>query len=124
MCMGQWWPEANFREGFVLWREIGVDYEGGILDHQSRVAVHLTHRIGAVITLFVLVLLAFRLFKVPQLQTGGRLLLALVLAQFTLGVLNVALFLPLANAVAHNAGAALLLATLLGLLHKTTVRLH
>lgn len=124
MCMGQWWPEANFREGFVLWREIGVDYEGGVLDHRSRIAVHLTHRIGAVITLFVLVLLAFRLFKVPQLQTGGRLLMALVLAQFTLGVLNVALFLPLANAVAHNAGAALLLATLLGLLHKTTIRTH
>ena len=124
MCTGQWWPEANFREGFILWREIGVDYEGGILDHQSRIAVHLTHRIGAVITLIVLVLLAFRLFKIPELQTGGRLLMALVLAQFTLGVLNVALYLPLANAVAHNAGAALLLATLLGLLHKTTDRVH
>ena len=124
MCTGQWWPEANFREGFVLWREIGVDYEGGILDHQSRIAVHLTHRIGAVITLIVLVLLAFRLFKIPELQTGGRLLMALVLAQFTLGVLNVALYLPLANAVAHNAGAALLLATLLGLLYRTTDRAH
>jgi cytochrome c oxidase assembly protein subunit 15 len=124
MCTGQWWPEANFREGFIFWREIGVDYEGGILDHQSRIAVHLTHRIGAVITLIVLVLLAFRLFRIPELQTGGRLLLALVLAQFTLGVLNVALYLPLANAVAHNAGAALLLATLLGLLHKTMDRAH
>jgi len=122
MCMGQWWPDANFREGFVLWREIGVNYEGGILDHQSRIAVHLTHRIGAVVTLLVLVLLALRLFKNPHLQTGGRLLMVLVLAQFTLGVLNVALHLPLANAVAHNAGAVLLLATLLGLLNKTTDR--
>jgi cytochrome c oxidase assembly protein subunit 15 len=122
MCTGQWWPDANFREGFVLWREVGVDYEGGILDHPSRVAVHLTHRIGAVVTLIVLLLLAFRMFKIPQLQTGGRLLMTLVLAQFTLGVLNVALYLPLANAVAHNAGAVLLLATLLGLLNKTGTR--
>jgi len=122
MCSGQWWPEANFREGFVLWREIGVDYEGGILDHPSRVAVHLTHRMGAVITLLVLLGLAFQLFKTPQLRNGGRLLMTLVLAQFTLGVLNVALVLPLANAVAHNAGAVLLLATLLGLLNKTSVR--
>ena len=122
MCTGQWWPEANFREGFVLWREIGVDYEGGILDQQSRIAVHLAHRIGAVVTLIVLSVLALRLFKIPQLRTGGRLLMTLLLAQFTLGVLNVALYLPLANAVAHNAGAALLLATLLGLLNKSSTR--
>jgi len=122
MCNGQWWPDADFRNGFVLWREVGVDYEGGILDHQSRIAVHLAHRIGAVVTLFVLLFLALRLIKVPQLQTGGRLLMTLALAQFTLGVLNVALFLPLANAVAHNAGAALLLATLVGLLSRTSTR--
>ena len=122
MCTGQWWPEANFQEGFVLWREIGVDYEGGLLDHNSRVAIHLTHRIGAVITLLVLIALAFRLIKIPRLRTGGQVLMALVLAQFTLGILNVALYLPLPNAVAHNAGAALLLATLLGLLNKTTTR--
>jgi cytochrome c oxidase assembly protein subunit 15 len=122
MCMGQWWPQANFQEGFVLWREIGVDYEGGLLDQRSRVAIHLTHRIGAIVTLLVLIVLAVRLIKIPQLRGGGQVLMALVLAQFTLGVLNVALYLPLANAVAHSAGAALLLATLLGLLNKTTAR--
>ena len=122
MCTGQWWPETDFKEGFVLWREIGVDYEGGLLDQRSRVAIHLTHRIGAVVTLIVLVVLAFRLFKIPRLEAGGQLLMLLVFTQFTLGVLNVALYLPLANAVAHNAGAALLLATLLGILNKTTVR--
>jgi cytochrome c oxidase assembly protein subunit 15 len=124
MCGGQWWPDANFSEAFVLWREIGVNYEGGLLDHGSRVAIHLTHRIGAVITLAVMMVLAFRLLKVPRLHSGGRVLMTLILAQFTLGVLNVALHLPLANAVAHNAGAALLLATLLGLLNKTTTRAY
>ena len=124
MCTGQWWPETNFKEGFVLWREIGVDYEGGLLDQQSRVAIHLAHRIGAVITLLVLITLAFRLNKIPRLRTGGQVLMALVLTQFTLGVLNVALYLPLPNAVAHNAGATLLLATLLSLLNKTTDRTY
>jgi cytochrome c oxidase assembly protein subunit 15 len=120
LCTQQWWPDTNFREAFVLWREVGVNYEGGVLDQPSRVAIHLTHRIGAVVTLIVLVVLALRLFKVPKLRAGGQLLMVLVLSQFTLGILNVALYLPLANAVAHNAGAALLLATLLGLLDKTT----
>ncbi|HEY5774739.1 MAG TPA: COX15/CtaA family protein [Xanthomonadales bacterium] len=122
MCGGQWWPDANFREGFILWREVGVNYEGGLLDQPSRVAIHLTHRIGAVITLLVLITLAFRLMKVPQLRTGGQVLMSLVLLQFALGIMNVALYLPLPNAVAHNAGAALLLATLLGLLNKTSTR--
>jgi len=124
LCGGQLWPETDFKEGFILWREVGVNYEGGVLDHRSRVAIHMTHRIGAVITLIVLSLLAFRLLKIPQLRYGGQLLIGLVLAQFTLGVLNVALHLPLANAVAHNAGAALLLATLLGLLNKTANRTY
>jgi cytochrome c oxidase assembly protein subunit 15 len=122
MCGGQWWPDTNFREGFILWREVGVNYEGGLLDQQSRVAIHLTHRIGAVVTLLVLITLAFRLMRIPQMRTGGRVLMSLVLLQFTLGVLNVALYLPLPNAVAHNAGAALLLVTLLSLLNKTSAR--
>jgi cytochrome c oxidase assembly protein subunit 15 len=122
MCTGHWWPDANFKEGFILWREVGVNYEGGLLDQESRVAIHLTHRMGAVVTLLVLLTVAFRCLKIPRLRGGGRLLMALVLAQFTLGVLNVALYLPLANAVAHNAGAALLLATLLGLLNRTSTR--
>lgn len=121
-CHGEWWPDANFKEGFILWREVGVNYEGGVLDLPSRVAVHLAHRIGAVITLVVMLLLAYRSFKVPQLRTGGRLLLMLVLAQFTLGVMNVVLSLPLLNAVAHNAVAVLLLATLLSLLNKSSCR--
>ena len=121
-CGGQWWPHANFKEGFVLWREIGVNYEGGLLDQESRIAIHLAHRIGAIVTLLVLLTLAFRLLKIPRLRTGGQLLMGLVLVQFTLGVLNVALYLPLPNAVAHNAGAALLLTTLLSLLNKTSFR--
>ena len=124
MCTGQWWPDADFKEGFILWREVGVDYEGGLLDHRSRIAIHLTHRIGAVVTLFVLIALAIRSLKIPRLRTGGQVLMVLVVGQFMLGVLNVALYLPLANAVAHNAGAVLLLATLLGLLNKTTTRTY
>lgn len=122
MCGGQWWPDTNFREGFVLWREIGVNYEGGLLDQPSRIAIHLAHRIGAVITLIVLITLAIRSLKIPRLRTGGQVLMSLVMVQVTLGILNVVLYLPLQNAVAHNAGAALLLATLLGLLNKTSTR--
>ena len=48
-CAGAWWPEHDFAEGFVLWRGIGVDYEGGVLDNAARVAIQLAHRMMAVL---------------------------------------------------------------------------
>jgi len=119
-CMGQWAPETNFKEGFVLWREVGVDYEGGILDLASRTAIHLTHRIGAVITLVFLLIVSWRLIRVATLQRLGVALAALVSLQFILGLLNIVLRLPLPNAVAHNGTAALLLAVMVTLLYRTS----
>ena len=107
-------------EAFVLWREIGVDYEGGVLDQPARTAIHMTHRIGAVITLVVLLVLASRLVMAPASRPAGLVLLFGAAIQVTLGILNVVLSLPLANAVAHNGVAALLTALLLWLLHRAT----
>ena len=117
-CVGQWVPPHDFREGFVLWRGIGVDYEGGILDGASRIAIHLAHRIGALVVFLSLGWLALRLMRSPGLRGFGGVLAALLLAQVTLGVLNVKLALPLTVAVLHNAGAALLLFTLVTLLAR------
>ena len=119
-CQNQFWPDSNFRDGFMIWREIGVDFEGGILDLPSRTAIHMAHRIGAVLTLFVLLYVAFKLSRVAALQRSGVLLMTLVTVQFLLGVLNILLQLPLAIAVAHNGVAALLLAVLVGLLYRSS----
>jgi cytochrome c oxidase assembly protein subunit 15 len=120
VCQGSWWPETDFGEAFVLWREIGVDYEGGVLDLPSRTAIHLAHRIGAVVVLSVLGLLVLRLLLDPTLRREGALLGVLLFTQIALGILNVLLYLPLANAVAHNAVGALLLATMLWLAWRST----
>ena len=117
-CVGQWWPAADFREGFVLWRGIGVDYEGGILDGQSRIAIHLAHRIGAVVAAVALAGFALQLFRTPGLRGWASALTVLLVAQITLGIANVKLALPLWTAVAHNAGAALLLFVLVSLLAR------
>ena len=121
-CHGQWWPETNFSEGFVPWREIGVDYEGGVLDLPSRVAIQMAHRLGAALTLIVLGMLAFRLTRHMVTQRSGVLLAVLLVTQLTLGILNVLLYLPLPNAVAHNAVGALLVAVMIWLLHRTSSR--
>ncbi|RFA31187.1 cytochrome B [Alkalilimnicola ehrlichii] len=118
-CHGQWWPRADFGEAFVLWRGLGVDYEFGILDNPARVAIQLTHRIGAVVTLLaVLGLVAYLLTKVRDrvLRNIGWVLGGLILIQFALGISNVLLSLPLSIAVAHNAFGLLLLVTMVTLL--------
>lgn len=116
------WPDADFREGFVLWREIGVDYEGGVLDLRARVAIHMAHRVGAVITFVLLGVLALRLIRSRAVRRDGLILAALLLAQVALGVQNVVLQLPLINAVAHNAMGALLLAMMLWLTYRSALR--
>jgi cytochrome c oxidase assembly protein subunit 15 len=121
-CTGQWWPTMDFDEAFVLWREVGVDYEGGILDQSARAAIHLSHRVGAVLTLAVMLALGLWLRSFAKLRGPATVLLGLISLQFVLGLLNVYLQLPLPNAVAHNGVAALVLACLIFLLSRTTPR--
>ena len=117
-CAGMWWPPQDYREGFVLWRGIGVDYEGGILDNASRVAIQMAHRLMAVVVFGHLLAVALRLIRSPGLRGWGALLGLLLLAQVGLGIANVVLSLPLPVAVAHNAGATALLFVLVTLLAR------
>ena len=113
-CQTQWWPEiADFDEGFVLWRGIGIDYEGGVLDHPARVAVHFTHRLGALVATVLIGLFALRLALQPSSRHAGVLIFIALAAQVGLGISIVVLGVPLAVAVAHNGVAAVLLLTLI-----------
>src|SRR5688572_15802955 len=118
-CVDQWWPAgADFREGFVLWRGIGADYEGGVLDGEARIAIQLAHRMMAVVVSGHLLAVGVRLLRTPGMRNWGTLLIVLLVGQVSLGIANVKLALPLAVAVAHNAGAALLLFVLVSLLAR------
>ena len=117
-CVGQWWPPADFHEGFVLWRGVGVDYEGGVLDGASRIAIQMAHRMMAVVVAVYLLWLALRLYRLPGMRGWATTLGLLVVAQVSLGILNVKLALPLSVAVLHNAGALALLFVLVTLLAR------
>lgn len=115
-CQQQWWPDTNFPEAFRLWREIGVDYEGGVLDQAARNAIHISHRIGALVALIVIGLAGWKLTRQRLTRRTGYLLSSLLIVQIVLGIQNVLLKLPLSNAVAHNGVAALLLVCLVNAL--------
>lgn len=117
-CVSQWWPQQDYAEGFTLWRGIGVDYEGGVLDGASRIAIQMAHRMMAVLVALYLLVLSARLLRLPGMRGWATALGLLVLLQVSLGVLNVKLALPLAVAVMHNGGAVLLLFVLVSLLAR------
>lgn len=114
-CHQQWWPETDFAQAFVLWRGLGIDYEGGVLDGPARTAIHLTHRIGALITTLLLAILALAAWRarLAWLRPATTLMLLALAVQVSLGVTIVLKSLPLALATAHNGVAALLLLTLI-----------
>ena len=117
-CLGQWWPAMDFHQGFILWRGIGVDYQGGILDAAARAAIQMAHRFGALVVFVYLTWLAHKAGRAGMRRHALALML-LLLAQVALGIGNVVLGLPLPVAIAHNGGAALLLFTLVALLART-----
>jgi heme a synthase len=114
-CQEQWWPPMDFKEAFVLWRGLGIDYEGGVLDDAARTAIHMTHRIGSIVTLTYLLFLSGLLLRSVDgvlVKKVGFLIGGGVLVQFGLGLSNVFFSLPLSVATAHNGMAALLLLSL------------
>jgi cytochrome c oxidase assembly protein subunit 15 len=109
-CHGQWWPAMDFANGFHLSQHIGPNYLGGQLDSEARTAIHMTHRLGALLVTALLLLLAWQLRRDGLPRLAALLLLALA-TQIGLGMSNVIFHLPLLIAVAHNLGGAVLLLT-------------
>lgn len=118
-CQASIWPSMDFRDAFVLWRGLGIDYEGGVLDHPARVAIHVVHRIGALATAAVLLVLAALGLvrgRSPRTRSASVAVAALLVLQLAIGIAMVLGGFPLSLATAHNAGAALLLLSVVVLL--------
>jgi cytochrome c oxidase assembly protein subunit 15 len=108
-CDGKLIPEMDFEHGFTLWRELGKTAAGHYLQFSALVAIHWVHRNFAVIVTLVLGLAAWRASRQPALRGTSRLIALVLLAQLFTGIATVFFDFPLAIAVLHNAGAALLI---------------
>ncbi|GBG15531.1 cytochrome c oxidase assembly protein subunit 15 [Novimethylophilus kurashikiensis] len=118
-CHGSFWPAMDFGRAFHLIRELGLNADGTQLSSEALTAIHMTHRVGALVVFLALGWFGSRLLVLEQMRSWGRLLLGLLTIQVALGISNVLLSLQLPIAVAHNAGAALLLATMVVINSKT-----
>jgi cytochrome c oxidase assembly protein subunit 15 len=111
-CLGQALPPMDFANAFHVLRELGHTGEGELLPSEALTAIHWTHRAFALVLVAVVGWAALKASGIAALRPLAALTGILLLLQFSLGVANVALGLPLALAAAHNAGAALLLVSL------------
>lgn len=125
-CQNSWWPpHTDYRNAFVLWHGLSINYEGGILDNPARVAIHLTHRLGAIVA--TLTLGAASVFIVLQKSLPSALpaacaVLGALALQLTIGISMVLKAFPLRLTTAHTAGAALLLLATLTLVRRVSAR--
>jgi len=122
MCQGMWLPPMDFEHAFTLHRELGETASGELLSMQSLTAIHWVHRVMALIVTLYLGWLVVRLLRTPAYAGVAVIVGALLVLQVSLGISNVLLSLPLGLAVAHNTGAALLLASMVWLNYRVSRR--
>ncbi len=104
-CQGSWWPAMDFDSGFRLWRHLGTDGQGGWLGFPALTAIHVVHRLGALVLTVAVLALAWSL-RASATRRWAWGLVALLVWQLGSGVSNVVLGWPLAAALMHSAGAA------------------
>ena len=121
-CNGLWWPDMDFGHGFTLRRELGRAGDGGFLPFEALVAIHMTHRLVAVLASAALLLLAHVLWRRLAQRGAALLLLGLTLLQVASGLSNIVLGWPLLAALVHTGGAAALVGVLSSLLARATLR--
>jgi len=109
-CQEQWVPRVNFADAFHVVRELGKTAQGDMIDLPALTAIHLSHRLGAVLVLMIIGLLAFFCFRPGVATREARWLLLMLALQWALGISNVIFDLPLWVAVGHTGGAVVLLA--------------
>ncbi|MDC1026453.1 COX15/CtaA family protein [Candidatus Thioglobus sp.] len=117
-CLGEMWPEDMDFKNAYYWGELGVDYEFGILENQTRTAIQMVHRVGALVVTAAIIALSFALKNYLAFQKNIVIVLALLSVQVALGIINVVMSLPMFAAVMHNAVALFLLLSLISLAHR------
>ena len=107
-CHGSLIPDMNFKDGFSIFRELGMTSGGEELSLQALHAIQWVHRMGAIVLTALVLYLFYLLRNFPGLGFYRNLLLFLISVQFVVGIANLLLHLPIALATIHNLGAALL----------------
>lgn len=112
LCQGSWLPAMDFQHGFTLWRKLGQTAAGEFISVAALVAIHWVHRNFALLVAVVLAVAAIQAWQLSSLRVLAKRILLVILVQLATGLATIFFSWPLALAVLHNAGAAILVAAL------------
>ena len=118
-CQQSLWPAMDFRQGFALWRELGVGEDGARISLAGLTAIHYAHRLAAYVVVLALLVLSFLLHGRPVFRQQARWLAGVTLLQLATGLGNVVLGWPLLAALMHTGGAAALVVVLTGIVFSS-----
>ncbi len=123
-CLNQWWPSnMNYSEAFTVFNLPDINYETAPLVYEAKLAIHFTHRIGALILTLLYSVLFVYLFFIQSnktLKSIGAFVFLLFIFQIFLGISNVLMSLPISIAVLHTVNASILLLSMITLLFYST----
>ncbi len=119
-CQGEWWPAMDFAQGFQLWRELGLTRDGSNIGFEALTAVHMAHRMMALVVVVLASALILVLRTKPALQRAARWFAVLLGLQVITGLSNVVFDWPLAAALLHTGGAAALVIVMTWLAARTS----
>ncbi len=107
------WVAGYDLSAFELLQPAHDTYQFGVLNFEQRVTIHVTHRIGALVTTLILGVYLFKLARFGVAMRYWLIPLAALCSQVGLGINNIVSILPLSNAVAHNVMGLMLLLSML-----------
>lgn len=121
LCHGKLLPDMDFDNGFTLWRHLGKTAEGDYLPFPALTAIHWVHRNFAFVVILAVAWAGHKALRTEGLRTLGKWLLLAVAFQFLTGMSTIFLKWPLALAVVHNGGAAVLVLLLTMLNYRARI---
>jgi cytochrome c oxidase assembly protein subunit 15 len=120
-CHGEWWPPMDMAAGFNLDQFLGRGAAITAMSLDASTAVHMVHRVGALVVLLYVGWLACHIFLVGlenHLCRYGLWIMVVLLAIISLGIMAVVMRSPIPIVVGHSAVSALLLLALVTLYHS------
>jgi cytochrome c oxidase assembly protein subunit 15 len=121
-CQGVWLPGLKLWEGLSLIGTLDVDGQGKVIIDQAVARdIHISHRIGALITFIALAWLAIKAwFAGAPCRISAVFLLLLLLIQTALGIATAMGALIMVVVVCHSILSALLVVCILTLIHQSS----
>lgn len=116
-CNGGYLPDRSLFDAMNLDQHHDITPQGYVVGGPERMAIHRTHRLGALLTFLMVLISAIIALRASQpYRTTAIAIGVLLVLEFAVGIAAIITSLPIVLAVAHNWLAGLLLLALLKLL--------